>query len=47
MNTEDKMTPFELIPPIKDYIWGGTRLKDDFGFESNLDKLAVLPKAGN
>ena len=44
MNTEDKMTPFELIPPIKDYIWGGTRLRKEFGKSSD---LTVLPKAGN
>lgn len=34
------MDIFKLKPVFKDYIWGGTRLKDDFGFESNLDKLA-------
>ncbi len=34
------MTPFELIPPIKDYIWGGTRLRDEYGKESELDRLA-------
>lgn len=34
------MEIFKLKPVFKDYIWGGTRLKDDFGFESNLDKLA-------
>lgn len=40
MNTEDKMTPFELIPPIKDYIWGGTRLRKEFGKSSGLSRLA-------
>ncbi len=34
------MKPFELIPPIKDYIWGGTRLREEFGKESSLDRLA-------
>lgn len=34
------MTPFELKPTIKDYIWGGTRLRDEFGMESNLERLA-------
>lgn len=34
------MTPFELIPPIKDYIWGGTRLRDEFGKNSSLERLA-------
>lgn len=31
---------FKLKPVFKDYIWGGNRLKTDFGFESELDKLA-------
>ncbi len=31
---------FKLKPVFKDYIWGGTRLKTDFGFESELDKVA-------
>lgn len=34
------MTPFELKPTIKDYIWGGTRLRDEFGMESNLERMA-------
>jgi len=34
------MQILKLKPVFKDYIWGGTRLKDDFGFESELDKLA-------
>lgn len=34
------MKPFELIPPIKDYIWGGTRLREEFGKKSSLDRLA-------
>ncbi|MBQ5994877.1 MAG: class I mannose-6-phosphate isomerase [Clostridia bacterium] len=31
---------FKLKPAFKDYLWGGTKLKTDFGFESELDKLA-------
>lgn len=34
------MTPFELTPPIKDYIWGGTKLREEFGKVSSLDRLA-------
>ena len=34
------MTPFKLKPTIKDYIWGGTRLRDEFGMESSLERLA-------
>lgn len=34
------MKPLELIPPIKDYIWGGTKLREQFGKVSNLDRLA-------
>ena len=34
------MRPFELTPAIKDYIWGGTRLRDEFGKESPLERLA-------
>lgn len=34
------MKPLILIPPIKDYIWGGTKLRDDFGKTSELERLA-------
>lgn len=34
------MEIFKLNPVFKDYLWGGTRLKNDFGFKSNFDKLA-------
>lgn len=34
------MKPLKLIPPIKDYIWGGTRLRDEYGKQSNLERLA-------
>lgn len=29
-----------LKPPVKDYIWGGTRLRDEFGKESDGERLA-------
>lgn len=32
--------PFLLKPACKDYLWGGRRLKDDFGKESNMTPLA-------
>jgi len=32
--------PFFLKPSGKDYLWGGTRLKDDFSKETDLDILA-------
>lgn len=32
--------PLILTPPIKDYIWGGTKLRDDFGKESDSERLA-------
>jgi len=25
------MYPMKLTPPCKDYLWGGTRLKTDYG----------------
>ncbi|MGN0677314.1 MAG: type I phosphomannose isomerase catalytic subunit [Ruminococcus sp.] len=34
------MQPFKLIPPIKDYIWGGTRLRDEYGKQSCSERLA-------
>lgn len=34
------MYPLVLKPVIKDYIWGGTRLKDEFGFETDM-KIAA------
>lgn len=34
------MEIMKLAPVFKDYLWGGQRLKTDFGFESDLDKLA-------
>lgn len=34
------MEILKLAPVFKDYIWGGTRLKTDFGFKSDYDKVA-------
>lgn len=30
----------KLHPAFKDYLWGGTRLRDDYGLECNLDIIA-------
>ncbi|MCD7823821.1 MAG: class I mannose-6-phosphate isomerase [Oscillospiraceae bacterium] len=38
--TDSNFYPLILKAPLKDYIWGGTRLKSDFGFESELEKVA-------
>ena len=34
------MEILKLKPVFKDYIWGGTRLRDDFGYECDLDPIA-------
>lgn len=34
------MYPVLLKAPLKDYIWGGTRLKDEYGFETDLEKVS-------
>ena len=34
------MYPLLLKPPIKDYLWGGAKLKKDFGFETEKDIAA-------
>ena len=34
------MAVIKLGPAFKDYIWGGTRLRDDFGKKCDLDKVA-------
>lgn len=34
------MEPLKLRPALKDYIWGGNRLRDEFGMKSDLDKTA-------
>ena len=30
----------KLRPSLKEYIWGGTRLKDEFGFNTDMDRVA-------
>ena len=32
--------PLKLAAPLKDYIWGGTRLKDEYGKTTDLDRVA-------
>lgn len=34
------MYPLLLKPWIKDYLWGGTKLKSDFGFETKKEIAA-------
>lgn len=34
------MYPIKLKPAFKDYLWGGTRLRDDFGKNCDFDKIA-------
>ena len=34
------MNPIKLKPAFKDYLWGGTRLRDDFGKECDFEKIA-------
>lgn len=34
------MEPLKLRPALKDYLWGGNRLRDEFGMKSDLDKTA-------
>ena len=34
------MAIFRLSPAFKDYLWGGTRLRDDFGKECDFEKIA-------
>lgn len=34
------MYPLKLKPAFKDYLWGGTRLRDDFGKDCDFDKVA-------
>lgn len=34
------MYPLLLKAPIKDYLWGGTRLKDEYGFDTDKEKAA-------
>ena len=41
-----KMYPLLLKPVIKDYLWGGTKLKHGFGFETDKEIVAdvVVPR---
>lgn len=34
------MEPLKLTPAVKDYIWGGTRLREEYGVDAPLDRLA-------
>ena len=34
------MEPFTLTPACKDYLWGGRRLKDDWGMRTDLETVA-------
>ena len=34
------MSVFKLCPVFKDYIWGGTRLRDEFGKKCSFDRVA-------
>ena len=34
------MSILKLTPSCKDYLWGGSRLRTDFGIKSDLDPLA-------
>ena len=34
------MQPFTLNPIYKDYLWGGTRLRDEWGRRTDLDVVA-------
>ena len=33
-------SPMKLIAPLKDYLWGGTRLRDEYGKDTQLTKVA-------
>ena len=34
------MYPMKLLAPLKDYLWGGTRLRDEYGKETQMAKVA-------
>ena len=34
------MSILKLTPSCKDYLWGGNRLRTDFGVQSDLEPLA-------
>ena len=33
-------TPLKLAPVFKEIVWGGNRLKNDYGFKSELNNIA-------
>ena len=33
-------TPIKLQPVFKEIVWGGNRLKSDYGFQSDLNNIA-------
>ena len=35
-----KLYPMKLLPPCKDYIWGGNKLRAKYGKISDADKIA-------
>lgn len=35
-----KLSPIKLAPVFKDYLWGGTKLKTEFGKNTDLDIVA-------
>ncbi len=39
-NTESMRIPWKLLPAGKDYLWGGTRLREEFGKQIDLTPLA-------
>ena len=39
------MEPMKLKPAVKDYLWGGTRLREEYGVDAPLDKLAATRRA--
>lgn len=39
-HSEAFMYPLKLTAPCKDYLWGGTRLRDEYGKQSTADKVA-------
>ena len=40
LKENDAMEPIKLKPAFKDYLWGGTRLRDDFGKDCDFEKIA-------
>ncbi|MBO4467795.1 MAG: class I mannose-6-phosphate isomerase [Clostridia bacterium] len=40
VTTDEKIYPLLLKPVIKDYLWGGTRLIDEYGFETDKNPAA-------